>query len=512
MWYILDNSQIKCREQQVEEFMEKFDLYQDIATRTNGDIYIGVVGPVRVGKSSFITKFMQTIVLPSIDDMPRKQRILDELPQSADGKTIMTTQPKFVPDGGVKAKLGEGLNPNIRLVDCVGYPVRDAKGFDEGEKTRLVTTPWTEEEIPFEQAAEIGTRKVIQDHSTIGVVVTTDGSITGIKRENYVDSEERVVREMQELGKPFVVLLNSKTPHDSKSKQLRQNLEEKYGCSVLLYNILDMSAGDMADVLKEILGEFPLQMLDVELPSWLQALPRDNGIIGHILDNVTSSMDNITKMKDYVKLYDLFQDDEYLDKSGEVSVEFGKGKCTLVVKPKPHLFYEVLSEQSGQEIKDDFALISYIKELASAKSQFDRIKSALEDVDNFGYGIVVPGVEELELMPPQIVKKGGKYSVKLHAKSSSLHIMKIDVDTEVNSLIGSEASSQEILESWLQDFGEDGMGLWKTNMLGKSLDNIAKEGISNKLMTMPEDARSKMQKAVSKIVNDGKGGVVCILL
>ncbi len=492
--------------------MEKFDLYQDIATRTGGDIYIGVVGPVRVGKSSFITKFMQTIVLPNIEDIPHKQRILDELPQSADGKTIMTTQPKFVPDGGVKAQLGEGICPNIRLVDCVGYPVKDAKGFDEDDKTRLVTTPWTDEEIPFEQAAEIGTRKVIQDHSTIGVVVTTDGSITGIGRDNYVESEERVVREMQELGKPFVVLLNSKKPNDTKSKQLCQSLQEKYGCRVLLYNVLEMSGGDMADVLEEILGEFPLGSLDIELPSWLQALPRDNKVIAHIVDKVSTCMDEIAKMKDYKKLYELFDNDEFLDKSSDVKVEFGKGKCTLAVKPKPHLFYQVLSEQSGQEIKDDFALISYIKELSSAKSQFDRIKSALEDVDNFGYGIVVPSVDELELMPPQIVKKGNKYSVKLNARSSSLHIMKVDVNTEVNSLIGSESNSKEILERWLEDFGEEGMGLWKTNMLGKTLDNIAKDGISNKLMTMPEDARTKMQKAVTKIVNDGKGGVVCILL
>ena len=491
--------------------MDKFDLYQDIATRTDGDIYIGVVGPVRVGKSSFISKFMQTLVLPEIEDNHRKQRIIDELPQSGDGKTIMTTQPKFVPESGEKIYLGEGVSAGIRLVDCVGYPIQGAIGLEETGKARRVTTPWSDEEMEFDKAATLGTKKVINDHSTIGVVVTTDGSISGIDRGAYVESEEKVIADVKETGKPFVILLNCKNPDDSDSKRLRDQLSAKYDCMVILKNVLQMTADDMVQLLESVLKEFPTKLIEAKMPNWLQALPRDSEIISHIITKMAEISTQVVKMKDCDTLKTLFDDDEYL-LGGQLNVDYGKGKCTLMLQPKEHLFYNVLSEQSGVDIADEFVLISYIKQLASAKAEFDRIKSALEDVDNYGYGIVMPGVEDMELAPPEIIKRGSRYGVKLRAKAPALHIMKVDVDAEVNPIIGTEAQNEEILKAWLQDFGEDAMELWKTNMLGKTLDTLAKENIGAKLGNMPQDARDKLRRTVTKIVNEGKGGVVCILL
>ncbi|MGN0771279.1 MAG: stage IV sporulation protein A [Christensenellales bacterium] len=491
--------------------MDKFDLYQDIATRTDGDIYIGVVGPVRVGKSSFISRFMQTLVLPEIEDNHRKQRIIDELPQSADGKTIMTTQPKFVPEMGEKISLGDGDGASIRLVDCVGYPIKGAVGLDEMGKARMVTTPWSDEEMEFDKAATLGTKKVINDHSTIGVVVTTDGSISGIDRKDYVESEEKVVNDVKASGKPFVILLNCKNPNDSESKRLRDQLKEKYGCCVILKNVLEMNADDMAQLLEGVLQEFPVRLIEAQMPNWLQALPRNSEIINHIISKMTEISTQVSKMKDCDMLKNLFDEDEYLN-GAQLNVDYGTGTCTLSLQPKDQLFYKVLSEQSGVDIADEFVLISYIKELAGAKSEFDRIKSALEDVDNYGYGIVMPGVEDMQLQPPEIVRRGSRYGVKLKAKAPALHIMKVDVDAEVNPIIGSEAQNEEILKTWLQDFGEDAMELWKTNMLGKTLDTLAKENIGSKLGNMPQDARDKLRRTVTKIVNEGKGGVVCILL
>lgn len=493
--------------------MEQFDLYQDIANRTGGDIYIGVVGPVRTGKSTFITRFMQTLVLPNLPDDAHKQRVTDELPQSADGKTVMTTQPKFVPDGGVRVSLGEGLEADVRLIDCVGYPCEGAQGFAEGERARMVSTPWSEEEMPFDRAAELGTRKVIQDHSTIGIVVVTDGSITDLDRESYTAAEQRVIREMQELGKPFVIVLNTRHPSDSETMRLKDSLQQEYQVPVLSINVARMEEKEIAAVLQSVLLEFPLQRVELAMPTWLQALPEDSAIIRHLTDRVREVVADVTHMRDYKVICDMFDnDDPYLLPSSQCDVQFGTGSVVLTINPRPELFYQVLSEQCGQTIEDDFQLVSYLKDLAIAKQQYDKFKAALQEVEEFGYGVVTPALDDMALDAPQIVRKGSRYGVRLHASAPSYHILKVDVETEVSPLIGGEAQSQDILESWLKEFGEDGIGIWQTNMLGKSLEQLAREGLGNKLMSMPEDARNKMRRAVTRIVNEGKGGVICILL
>ncbi|MEG1608347.1 MAG: stage IV sporulation protein A, partial [Clostridia bacterium] len=486
-----------------------FDLYQDIATRTNGDIYIGVVGPVRTGKSTFISKFMQSLVLPHIDDANRKQRIIDELPQSADGKTIMTTQPKFVPDGGVKVGLGEGLDANIRLIDCVGYPFDGAKGFDEGDKQRLVKTPWSDEELPFLEAAEIGTNKVITDHSTIGVLVTTDGSITDIARDNYVIAEERVVAELQSLDKPFVIVLNTARPLDSDTSRLRSDLQQKYNAPVVTQDVDKMTADDIAQILQTVLMQFPLKMVNIDMPMWLQALPKNSEIIKHIIAKTTSYCAEVSKMQDYKKLDGMFVDDQFITNNSVVKPDFGRGEIAVAIAPKPELFYQVLSEQCGQTIEDDFKLVSYIKELGVAKTQYDKIKTALADANEFGYGVVAPSLEDMSLMPPEIVRKGNKFGVKLHANAASLHIMKVNVETDVNPMIA-DMQDETVLQGWLDSLGED--GIWQTNMFGKSLDDLAKEGLYGKIAGVPEDTRDKLRRAITRIVNEGKGGVMCILL
>ena len=492
--------------------MEKFDLYQDIASRTEGNIYIGVVGPVRSGKSTFITRFMQTMVLPNLQDGYHKERIVDELPQSADGKTIMTTQPKFVPDGGVDVELAPGCSAKLRLVDCVGYPFEGAQGFEEGDTDRLVNTPWSDEQMPFSQAAEFGTSKVITDHSTIGVLVSTDGSILDLPRDGYLSAERRVVREMKELDKPFVLLLNSKHPQDSNSVRLRDELAEEYGIPVMLKNIQEMSAQDMAEMLETVLMQFPLRMVDVAMPGWMQALPRDSEIISHIISEVCEIAKQMQVMGDYRRLNGIFAEDEVLTGENNVRVDYGKGICTLAVTPKPQLFYRVLSEQCGMEIADECQLVTYIKEFAQARRQYEKLKQALEDVDNYGYGVVTPSLEDMRLQSPQIVRKGSRYGIKLKASAPAMHIMRVDVETEVNPVISSDMQSEENLKAWLGEFGEDGQDIWNTNMFGKSLNVIAKEGLNSKLMAMPEEVRGKLRRTVTRIVNEGKGGVLCILL
>ena len=491
--------------------MEKFDLYRDIATRTGGDVYIGVVGPVRTGKSTFIKNFMQALVLPHIEDEHRRLRVTDELPQSADGKTIMTTQPKFVPEASVRVEFAEGAGVNVRLIDCVGYPVEEAMGYTEGEKSRLVTTPWSEEEMTFEQAAELGTRKVIADHSTIGVIVTTDGTITGIEREGYAAPERRVIEEMSALGKPFTVILNSKYPDNTQTKQLAAKMREEYGVPVLIKNVAVMTDADFADVLSSVLMQFPIKRIDYDIPKWLCTLTRGSDIISAVLKKVSGSCACAAKMGDTGCLIAPFAEDEYI-KNASCEPDFGTGTVKVTLTPADGLFYRVLSQNCGIDIADDFALINYIRRLTHAKAEYDRLKDALEEVETVGYGVVTPDMADLELQQPQVVKKNGRYSVRLKASAPSLHIMRVDVETEVSPMFGSEGDSEEVIRNWLDGFGEEGEGIWDTNMFGKTLSVLAKEGLENKLRTMPGDARVKLRKTLGRIVNEGKGGVLCILL
>ena len=487
--------------------MQQFDLYRDISMRTGGDIYIGVVGPVRTGKSTFITKFMQALVLPSIKDANRKKRVTDELPQSADGKTVMTTQPKFVPDEAQTVDLGDKLRARVRLIDCVGYLVDSAEGHTEDGKPRLVDTPWSKEKMPFEQAAEFGTRKVMTDHSTIGIVVTTDGSVTELPRKSYEKAEERIIVEMKELGKPFVVVLNTAKEKDPESKKLAAKLSEKYGVPVILQNVTAMGKEEISEILKAVLMQFPVESVGVMMPKWLQALPRDNEIISDIIGKAVSGAENVRVMGDYGKLSAAFENDEYIQKVSDVDVNFGTGKITLELAPVPGLFYEVLSRQCDLKIENDLELVSYIKSLGYAKKQYDKLAEAVKQADEFGYGVVVPADDDMNLDAPEIVRKGSHYGVRLKASAPSYHIMKIDVETEVSPIM-SESQDEKALKDWLDGFGEDSRGVWKTNMLGKSLDSIAKDGLTAKLASMPADTRTKLKMRGASFENDGNGVLI----
>jgi stage IV sporulation protein A len=493
--------------------MEKFDLYSDIAARTNGDVYIGVVGPVRTGKSTFIRKFMETFVLKNISDPNKKQRAIDEMPQSADGKTIMTTQPKFVPEESVEISLGEGVKLNARLIDCVGYLVDGALGHTENGKERFVVTPWSDKEMPFEKAAELGTKKVINEHSTIGVVVTTDGSVTDIERSKYLAAEERVINELKAIGKPFVILLNSKNPENRETVNLKAVLEQRYGVPVILKNVEEMSKDDANEILDCVLREFPVKILDVNLPKWMRSLGRENPIIRDILSRLSAAADKIVKMKDYDEnIFEIFKESEFADGVSDAAIDMGKGRISFSVLPKEGLFFGILSQIAGEDVSDEFIMMKLLKRLIVSDKEYSKLSRALSDVGNFGYGVVTPTMDELSLEEPVIVKQGGRFGVKLKASAPSLHIMRVDVEAEVSPIIGTEQQSEDMIKYLLSEFENNKQGIWETNMFGKSLNMMVKEGLNNKLAAMPEEARNKMRKTLTRIVNEGKGGVVCILL
>ncbi len=492
--------------------MEKYQIYEDIQTRTNGDIYLGVVGPVRVGKSTFISQFMQKLVIPNIENKNVKQRAIDELPQSADGKTVMTTQPKFVPNEAVKITVADKINLKVRMIDCVGYLVSGAMGVSENNKPRLVKTPWSDEEMTFEQAAEIGTKKVIEDHSTIGIVLTTDGSVTDIERANYVEAEERVVKEMKACQKPFVMVLNCKNPNSAESKKLAQSLAEKYDCQIVAMNVAEMKDADVDRIFEKMLLEFPVKSIKVNMPKWLQALSFSNPIIEEIVKEVKNFGNNVKKIGDAKKDTVVFMESDSFDPITFSNVEMGEGIIKFNVIPKENLFYKVLSDACGFEINDDYELVSYIKDLAVAKVEYDKLKDALDQVEQTGYGIVVPSKNEYTLENPEVVKQGGKYGVKIKASAPSLHIVKVDVETEVTPLVGTESQSQDLVAYLSEKFENDPDGIWDTNLLGKSLYSLIDDNIGTKILAMPADAQRKMKKTLGRIINEGKGGVLCILL
>ncbi len=491
--------------------MEKYEIYEDIKTRTNGDIYIGVVGPVRVGKSTFITEFMKKLVVPNIEEKNSKKRTIDELPQSADGKTIMTTQPHFVPNEAVKIKVANA-EMKVRMIDCVGYVVGGVMGHTEGDKPRLVKTPWSEEELPFEEAAELGTDKVINEHSTIGVVVTTDGSVTDIARNNYVEAEERVIAQMKSSGKPFVIVLNCKNPNSSDSKKLATALETKYEVPVVAMNAQEMKDEDVDKVVESILMEFPVTSIKVSMPEWLRALEFDSEIISEIASEMKRLSANLNKLSDAGKNQIAFAESASFEPITVSTIEAGNGTVKFNIIPKDGLFYQVLSKECGYEIVDDFQLVSYIKELAIAKLEYDKIKGALEEVKQTGYGIVEPRREDMELGEPEIIKQGNRYGVKIKATAPSLHIMRVDVAAEVTPIVGNEDQSQDLAKNLVEQFDSDPQSIWDTNILGKSLYSLVGDSINSKIVLMPVEAQRKMRKTLSRIVNEGKGGVLCILL
>ncbi len=491
--------------------MEKFDIYKDIAKRTNGDIYIGVVGPVRTGKSTFITKFMNLMVTLNIANKNKKQIAIDEMPQSGSGKTITTTEPKFVPSEGVKITLKNKTQAKIRLIDCVGYLVDGVLGDKENDEPRLVKTPWSKDPMPFEDAATIGTEKVISDHSTMGVLVTTDGSISDIPRENYVKAEEKVVGKLKESGKPFVIVLNCKEV-TGKSDELARELSEKYGVKVIPLDLINATEKSLSEVLESVLMEFPLKSFDVKLPKWMQVLPSSSEVISSIIDTVKEVALITDKMKDFTLIKDALIGIEGVKRINENVLHLGEGKAVFEIEPKGELFYKLLSELSGDEINGEFALMSYVKELNVAKENYRKLKDALSQVDENGYGIVIPSESEMTLSDPEVVKRGGIHGVKLKANTSCMHLIKVNLDAEVSPISGSEKQCKDFAEFIKSEYQENPTKVWNTDVFGKPLSSLVSDEIVNKIGGMKDGIKTKMRKTVTKIVNEGKGNVICIVI
>ena len=492
--------------------MEERNIYQDIAQRTGGDIYIGVVGPVRTGKSTFIKRFMDTLVIPNIGSAYQKDRAVDEMPQSAAGRTIMTTEPKFVPEEAVEVNIGEIASFRVRMIDCVGYIVPSALGYIEDEQPRMVKTPWFEEAIPFNMAAEIGTKKVITDHSTIGLVVTTDGSISDIPREEYEEAEERVIRELQEINKPFIVLLNSIAPNLSETHELAANLSKKYGVTVVPVSCMELDEIEIKRILAGILFEFPVKEVRVEMPRWLTNLEKNHWLRTAIYRSIAQASERVEKIRQVQGITEAVSQCEYIEKAEALSVDLGTGRARMSISLKQNLFYQVLGEKTGLAIHDEGGLMDSIMELANIKKKYDQIASAYDDVQQTGYGIVMPTLEELTLQEPEIIKQSGKYGIRLKASAPSIHLMKTQITTEVTPLVGSEQQSEELVSYLLNEFEEDPTKIWESNIFGKSLNELVNEGLHNKLYRMPEDARMKLKETIERIINDGCNGLICIII
>ena len=492
--------------------MQSFNIYKDISERTGGDIYIGVVGPVRTGKSTFIKRFMDMLVLPNLDDSHEKERVVDELPQSSAGKTIMTTQPKFVPNEAVKIRINNEAEMNVRMVDSVGYMVDGAMGYLEDNAPRMVTTPWFDYDIPFEEAAEIGTRKVIADHSTIGIVMTTDGSITEIPRSSYVQAEERVVRELWELGKPFIVILNSATPNSEDTIRLRSAMEDKYQVPVLLMDIMRLTEADIKAMLENLLYEFPLKEVNIDMPGWARALSPDHWLMNEVMSGISNSIGALEKVRDYGTLLNTLNSLDDVSGASVNTIRLGEGCVQLRVDFPEELFYRILGDECGYPIENDYHLVSIVKDLVAAKKQYDRICDALETAKETGYGLVPPSMDELSLEEPELVRQGGRFGVRLKASAPSLHIIRVDIETEVSPIVGSEKQSEDLIRYILDEFENDPSKIWNTDIFGKSLHELVKEGLAGKLTHMPEDARMKIQELLQRIINEGNGGMICILL
>ncbi len=492
--------------------MNSYNIYSDIAKRTNGDIYVGVVGPVRTGKSTFIRNVLSTLVIPNIMDVNDKERAIDEMPQSGDGKSIMTTQPKFIPNEAVKITVNENVEMSVRLIDCVGYMVEGALGHEEENKPRLVKTPWSEDELPFAVAAELGTNKVISNHSTIGVLLTTDGSVTDLDRFNYVKAEEQVYEEMIKCNKPFVIVLNTQNPFSEETKKLVESLENKYSKTVIPMDVSKLSEEDVSKIFASVLSDFPLVSVEVEMPKWLQALPFDNKYIQEIVTNVYDIVNTHTKIGDFNKEIMFLADSENFEPTTEVTIEMGEGKVRVKVNPKPELFYKVLSEECGCDIKSDYHLVSYVKQLTEAKVQYDKFKDALLEVEQTGYGVVRPTINDMILEAPQMVKQGGRFGIKLKATAPSLHLMKVDIQTEVNPIVGTEQQSEELVKYLMSEYETDPNSVWESKLFGKTLSSMVSDGLQTKLVSMPVEVQKKIRKTLGRIVNEGKGGVICILL
>lgn len=492
--------------------MDKIDIFKDITERTGGDIYLGVVGPVRTGKSTFIKKFMDLLVIPNIKDIYDRERAKDELPQSGGGKTIMTTEPKFIPAEAVSIDVRNGVNMNVRIVDCVGYAVPGALGYEEEEGPRMVRTPWNDEPIPFQDAAEIGTRKVITDHSTIGIVITTDGTITDIPRDQYLDAEEKVISELKVLGKPFIVLLNTDRPFAENTIELSREMEEKYGVPVLPVDCAELSQDDIMQILEEVLYEFPVAEVNINLPLWIDELEEEHWLRKGFTQAVSEATTEVNRLRDIDGILDRLSVYEYIQDVVLQEMNLGTGVANIEVTATEGLFDQVLKELTGIQIEGEHTLLRVLRDYAKAKKEYDKMAKALVEVNENGYGVVTPALDEMFLEEPELIKQGGRFGVKLKASAPSLHIIRADITTEITPIIGTEKQCEELVRYMLDEFESDPKKLWQSNIFGKSLQDLVREGVQNKLYRMPENAQQKLQDTLQRIVNEGSGGLICIII
>ncbi len=490
----------------------KMSIYQDIAKRTGGDIYIGVVGPVRSGKSTFIKRFMENVVLPKMEEGAEKSRATDEMPQSGSGKNVMTTEPKFVPERGIRIDMEDGLGFRVKLIDCVGFPVPGAVGLEEDGKTRMVNTPWSEEALPFEEAASLGTKKVIEEHATVGVVITTDGSFGEIPREAYLKAEEDIICQMKKTNKPFVLLLNSSHPESEETKSLASLLEEKHKITVLPVNCFVLQEEDFLSIISDIVLEFPIREIQLKLPRWIIHSEQGKETKSSILQDWEEKIQGATKTKEILESIKLFKKNGLFESVGIEKSDLGLGEIHIIIRPDHSCFYNALSAASGIEISDEEELIKTFCALSEQKKNYDKIEKALEEVNESGYGIVTPEIEDLTLEEPEIVKQPGGYGVKLKASAPSIHMIRANIQAEISPIVGSERQSEDIVKFLLKEFEEDPAKIWQSNMFGKSLYELVNEGLNNKLNHMPSDARAKLAETLQKIINEGSGGLICIIL
>ena len=492
--------------------MAEHSIYKDIAERTGGDIYIGVVGPVRTGKSTFIKRFMEALVLPNMDDGYSRERARDEMPQSAAGKTVMTTEPKFVPDEAVTIRMDDSASLRVKMIDCVGYIVSEALGTIENGQPRMVNTPWQNEPMPFVEAAEMGTEKVIKEHSTIGMLITSDGTIGEISRESYVPAEERIVAELKALGKPFAMILNSATPESEESISLAYQLEEKYGVPVALVSCIDLDAEDIKHILELVLNEFPVAEIRFSMPAWLRALDDTHRVKASVKNAICTCADRIKKAGDIKNAFLPLAENEYIQNCRIEEIDLGTGKAKIKLEFDDALYYSILCELTGFDISSEEDLISLLRELSEMRDQYKRVSEALEMAEEKGYGIVMPTVSELKLEEPEIVKQSGGYGVRLCASAQSIHMIRANIQTEVNPIVGTEQQSEELVKYMLKEFEEDPGKIWESNVFGKSLYELVNEGLHSKLEHMPEDSRTKLSETLERIINEGSGGLICIIL
>ena len=490
--------------------MDRTALYHDMMERTQGDIYFGVIGPVRTGKSTFIKRFAELLMVPNIENEFQRQRLVDELPQSGSGKTIMTTQPTFIPNEAAEVRLDETSTARMRLVDCVGFMVPGALGSEEDGTPRMVTTPWFDEDIPFEQAAEIGTRKVITDHATVGIVVLTDGTITEIPRESYLDAERKCMEAVQETGKPYVVLLNSADPNGDLALHAAEEIEEQYGIRPMSVDLLHLSERSLMNLLSEVLYAFPLKMIELNGPSFLRALPSNHPVLKQMIETLTDCVHDIHCVRDVQRIIDAFSGMEQFQSAEIQNISLGTGRAAVGLHPKEGVFYSILSDACGMTIQNDYELMSAVNGFVTAKKAYDRLSSALDKAMQTGYGIVEPDPDKIEISEPEIFRSGSKYGVRLHAKASGLHLIRVDIENDIEPLIGTEQQSKDFL-TYLGESGEGGDYL-NTNLFGKSLYELISDGMQGKGTNMNEQVQEKLHAALQKIANDGCSGMICIML